>query len=199
MKKKLVAVGNSAALIIDKAIMRLIGIGPKTVLRVTTDGYRLILEPVTETPLPAGPSRPAGRRPAAELAQDAFGVFQELRNQWGMNDATFGVLGRLAPGKGSYRGWLMHGGAHIATEEELELMERLELCLQLRKAGNTWEQTIADALRALPLLAAAPDGPGEPQAGRTDLITVTISSSDSTRLPRLASPSTAATSSGVGS
>lgn len=48
MVKHLTQHGNSAALIIDKAIMELLHITPKTLLEVTTDGRNLILSPVRD-------------------------------------------------------------------------------------------------------------------------------------------------------
>jgi len=46
MIKKLVAHGNSAALIIDKPIMDLLKVDMKTPLEVSTDGKSLIISPV---------------------------------------------------------------------------------------------------------------------------------------------------------
>lgn len=46
MIKKLVAHGNSAALIIDKPILDLLKVDMKTPLEVSTDGRSLIISPV---------------------------------------------------------------------------------------------------------------------------------------------------------
>ena len=46
MVKHLTQHGNSAALIIDRAILELLRITPKTPLELTTDGRNLILSPV---------------------------------------------------------------------------------------------------------------------------------------------------------
>ncbi|PKL52112.1 MAG: AbrB family transcriptional regulator [Nitrospira bacterium HGW-Nitrospira-1] len=46
MIKKLVAHGNSAALIIDRPIMDLLKVDMKTSLEVSTDGRSLIISPV---------------------------------------------------------------------------------------------------------------------------------------------------------
>ena len=48
MKKNLTVVGNSLGIIIEKPILDLLGISKETQLEVTTDGKRLILEPVKE-------------------------------------------------------------------------------------------------------------------------------------------------------
>lgn len=46
MKKRLSVVGNSLGLVIEKPILELLKIDRDTELEVTTDGNRLILEPV---------------------------------------------------------------------------------------------------------------------------------------------------------
>lgn len=46
MKKKLSAVGNSFGIVIEKPILELLRINRDTDLEVTTDGNRLIIEPV---------------------------------------------------------------------------------------------------------------------------------------------------------
>ena len=48
MRKNLSAIGNSLGLVIEKPILELLGITRDTELEVTTDGTRLIVEPVRE-------------------------------------------------------------------------------------------------------------------------------------------------------
>lgn len=48
MIKKLVAHGNSAALIIDKPILQLLKVDEETSFEITTDGRNLILSPVED-------------------------------------------------------------------------------------------------------------------------------------------------------
>ena len=45
MQKKLTKHGNSYALVIDKPILELLRIGPKTRLRIRTDGTSLFIDP----------------------------------------------------------------------------------------------------------------------------------------------------------
>jgi antitoxin MazE len=47
MIKKLTSQGNSSALIIDRALMELLDIDNETPLKITVEGRRLIVEPVT--------------------------------------------------------------------------------------------------------------------------------------------------------
>lgn len=46
MKKKLSRHGNSFAVIIDKPILELLDINEKTMLKIKTDGKRIIIEPL---------------------------------------------------------------------------------------------------------------------------------------------------------
>jgi antitoxin component of MazEF toxin-antitoxin module len=46
MRKKLSAVGNSFGLVIEKPILELLSIDRDTELEVTTDGLKLIIEPI---------------------------------------------------------------------------------------------------------------------------------------------------------
>ena len=48
MTKRLSIVGNSAALIIDKPILELLGIGMDTDLNIHTDGQNLIISPIKQ-------------------------------------------------------------------------------------------------------------------------------------------------------
>ena len=50
MKKTLIRHGNSAALIIDKPILELLNIGIDTPLNISTDGSKLIIEPMKDIP-----------------------------------------------------------------------------------------------------------------------------------------------------
>ena len=49
MRKKLSAIGNSYGLVIEKPILELLNIDRDTELEVTTDGQRLVIEPVGGT------------------------------------------------------------------------------------------------------------------------------------------------------
>ena len=48
MRKNLSVIGNSLGLVIEKPILELLNITRETELEVTTDGTRLIIEPVRE-------------------------------------------------------------------------------------------------------------------------------------------------------
>ena len=46
--KKLTRQGNSAALIVDRPLMELLGIDSETPLKLTVDGRKLIVEPLSD-------------------------------------------------------------------------------------------------------------------------------------------------------
>ena len=48
MRKRLSAVGNSLGIVIEKPILELLGIDRETELELTTDGDRLILQPIRQ-------------------------------------------------------------------------------------------------------------------------------------------------------
>ena len=48
MKKKLSAIGNSLGIVIEKPILELLKIDRETELDVSTDGQRLIIEPILQ-------------------------------------------------------------------------------------------------------------------------------------------------------
>lgn len=48
MRKNLSAIGNSLRIVIEKPILELLGITRDTELEITTDGTRLIVEPVRD-------------------------------------------------------------------------------------------------------------------------------------------------------
>ena len=71
MIKKLTMIGNSYGLVIDRSILELLHITPETELELSTDGTRLIIEPVharraTRRPTPRKPTPPlpTPRKPA---------------------------------------------------------------------------------------------------------------------------------------
>ena len=69
MIKKLTVIGNSYGLVIDRSILELLHITPETELELSTDGTRLIVEPVdarreTRRPTPRKPTPPLPRKPA---------------------------------------------------------------------------------------------------------------------------------------
>jgi len=79
MIKKLTVIGNSYGLVIDRSILELLHITPETELELSTDGTRLIIEPVharraTRRPTPPEPTPPlpTPRKPARREPRYGF-------------------------------------------------------------------------------------------------------------------------------
>jgi len=142
--KTLCSLGNSKALILDKSIMRLLGIGPKTKLRLMTDGRRLIVEPITEEP-------PAPT--ASEL--DAVRVFVALLDR-GMSQSEFDRLHHEKTRMAAYQGHLQF--ARTFTDTERATMRRFEACLRALRQKASWSDAIAFALHAEPRPTSATTG-----------------------------------------
>ena len=71
MRKKLSAVGNSFGLVIEKPILELLKIDRDTELEITTDGNRLIIEPVKER-------QKRFRETASKILKKHEGTFRKL-------------------------------------------------------------------------------------------------------------------------
>ena len=67
MVKKLTAHGNSAALVIDKAVLSLLKITENTPLEITTDGKNLVISPVSDP----------------KQAQEVKKAFQSVKKRFG--------------------------------------------------------------------------------------------------------------------
>jgi hypothetical protein len=139
MEKRVCTVGNSLAVTIDKPLRRLLNIGRDTVLKMSTDGRRIILEPVGKRP------------PPPALTLDARSVFDELQGE-GIGNAEVLALHhdptiRRVP---LYIGWLMLVDLNGPTEVEAQTLQRFAQCLEERRAGKDWPEAIAAAMASFP-------------------------------------------------
>src|SRR5262245_15396778 len=85
MKKKLVTIGNSVGLIIDKSLRHTLGIKPTTLVRVMTDGNRLIVEPCGDRAVAVVDARAVA---ISQLVQ-ARAVATALLHRWGPPNQDF--------------------------------------------------------------------------------------------------------------
>ncbi len=141
MKKRLQVVGNSLAIVIDKPLRVLLGIGRKTILQVSTDGRRILIEPTGELHAPV--------ITASEV--DALRVMDTLLQFHGLGQAEFEQLCPRRMRMFAYRGAVMHG---IFDDDTRLVMKRLEACLRQRIAAAPWDLAIRAALDEIPALAA---------------------------------------------
>jgi len=136
MQKRLAVHGNSLALVIDKSLRRVLGIGRDTILQVSTDGRRILIEPTGDMHVPTPTAR--------EI--DAPRVFNTLERQFRMGTIEFNQLA-AAP----MRIMAYYGGLGVAREPAtLVTMERLAVCLEHLLAKATWTDAIRATLEAVP-------------------------------------------------
>jgi len=141
MKKRLSVLGNSYAVIIDKPIRAVLGIGRETILHVSTDGRRIVIEPTTERHRPV--------ITGTEL--DARRVFDTLVRHYGLCQQQFDELSPTKLRLMRYRGGLE---TETFTDDERTIMRRLAVCLPLREREVPWDDAIREALEEVPALAA---------------------------------------------
>ncbi len=146
MHKTLSRHGHTLALVIDKPIRNLLGITERTVLKVWTDGRRLVVEPTAErrTEVASAPEPVSDRR----LELDAPAVIDALQNVDGFSQARFDQLYHEPYRWIAYSGWVHNWDLSEATEEERASMRRLEACLRALRAGKDWDDAIATARAA---------------------------------------------------
>jgi hypothetical protein len=142
MEKRLIVVGNSLALVIDKSIRKLLGITYKTRFNVTTDGARLIVEPVAKEPVRAASS---GRGLPLHIRRfNAIRVYDSLVELGLDNEKFIRLTGARI---WSYRARLE---SRLADESLILAMDRLDVCIDVFNAGGSWEQAMTAALSAVP-------------------------------------------------
>jgi hypothetical protein len=164
MQKRLVRVGNSVALLLDRSMRQLLALAPDRLVDIKTDGRRLIIEAVdaseprararTAAPGSADGERDPSRLSLAEVL-DAPEVFARLAGRYGMSDEQFKLLEPTIWPIGKYV--LLVSGRDPTTYEgegrpaSLRMtVRRLQLCLQRLESGGAWPDAIAEAQRAVP-------------------------------------------------
>lgn len=141
MQKRLSVLGNSLAIVIDKPIRKLLGIGRDTILQVSTDGRRILIEPTGDR-----------HEPSVSLSEfDAARVFDMLVRHYGLWQPQFDQLSPKRLRLMAYRGGLDCGNP---DDDERLIMKRLAVCLRERQRQVPWEQAIRAALDSVPALAA---------------------------------------------
>jgi hypothetical protein len=117
----------------------MLNIGRDTLLRMTTDGRRIILEPVGKTP------------PPPALTLDARSVIDELQD-YGIGEQELGALHHDPDIKRvpRYIGWLMLVDLNGPTDVEAQTLQRFAQCLEERRAGKDWPEAIAAANARFP-------------------------------------------------
>ena len=166
VQKRLVSVGNSVALILDKETRAVLGLKRTSLVKVRTDGRRLIVEPDGERP-------PAGASLMSEVEQVVTYLPNEFEMMFERMQLPPGVFRRLhhcpaliteetrkkrSPTRlairemSEYSMWLGSDAAQTPTAAEWETMRRFHVCYQKVASGVSWDEAAAYALAEVPML-----------------------------------------------
>jgi len=160
MNKKLVKVDGGLAIVIDLALLAVIGAEGATELDLTTDGSRLIL-----TPIPGRPAAPVFQQrkatPSPQLEGMTFDrddpkashrAIQELQERFGFTPEHFTHLHHFGP-KASLKAHINYcmGTSRFRSETNAVVNERLNHCLRLRRDGAGWNEAIESAVATHPM------------------------------------------------
>ncbi len=136
MQKRLVKVGNSLALVIDRAVLRVLNITRMSRLSVTMEGGRLVVTPMSGN----GDPRPPSRR-------EALQVVHELQ-QLGLTQAHFDRIAASPMQLGRYVIRIDRPG-DVAAEVAVTMCRLAELRRLLREGWNS-KHAFAAAIAAHP-------------------------------------------------
>ena len=159
MLKKLVNSGNSFALVVDKPLMRMLGIKPDTLLRVETDGRRIVIEPTKETAPPRASRKVEAttieeHRSDVAVQLDARAVASHLIERLRMSKEQFLRLHhhRSCLSPASWMGFFYTGDYARPTKAERATMRRFEVCYRYLIGGVDLDTAIDAALQAVPMV-----------------------------------------------
>ncbi|MBA3465094.1 MAG: AbrB/MazE/SpoVT family DNA-binding domain-containing protein [Deltaproteobacteria bacterium] len=155
MEKRLTACGNSLALTIDRPLLRLLGIGPNTKLRVSTDGKRLIVEPMdVVVNVSVVKSTMTNGVLTVREKIDAESMFRALMQVFHMGTKHFA---RVHPdGSTNVRDMVRFAGGLARnldeiTEREQAIIQRFWECFRALTQRCSWEESIEIALERVPM------------------------------------------------
>ena len=156
MRKTMINIGNSLGLVIERPILELLNITRDTVLELSTDGRRLIIEPVTQAPaLDPGSGGTTDVEPS-DFGDPAFTVrvLDDLESRFHMSNERFRRLHHARNYQNTVKAHRAYaakrpsrfqtGGANEVTAR------RLHCCLQALDAGESWEAAIGIATSQFP-------------------------------------------------
>lgn len=141
MYKKLSRIGNSLAIVVDKPIREVLGWGRETIVKLSTDGRRLVIERVPRSEVEA-------MQPSLGEKLDAPRVWKALLDK-GLEPDQFARLYHGVPRMPRYQAFL-HFGLKDPKPEQIADMKRMEACLRALEAGASWDAAIEQALRVAP-------------------------------------------------
>ncbi|MDX2090924.1 MAG: hypothetical protein SFX73_23900 [Kofleriaceae bacterium] len=144
MRKRLIQVGNSLALVLDKPIRKMIGFAHAREVELSFEGRRIIVDPVEEEDATC-----KSRSASVEELRAARSDLDRLVHFYGIADAQFQRLVAEYRRVFSYHAWLGSGLRHV-TAAQLANIRRVRACVKQLDGGADWETAIAVALRSEP-------------------------------------------------
>jgi antitoxin component of MazEF toxin-antitoxin module len=149
VEKKLFKIGNSVALVIDKPLRATLGIKATTLVRVTTDGQRLIVEPCGERSEEVQRSLNVSEKIRAQaVAWDLLTRYDMSNHRFERLSSGWDARGRLRSHR--YKMWVEDVDWATLTDAERRVVRRFEVAHRVLRSGATWEAAIAEALGAEP-------------------------------------------------
>jgi len=169
MSKRLIVVGNSLALVIERPLLRALHIKRHTTLEIRTDGVRLIVEPSRVQPpasnaasMVSAPVDPVGGT-YLEVAPKSSSL--ALRREAAQATFYFLEYRILEPqyleaiGAGKFRlprTYLRHLIRRETADPVLEMvMDRMEVLKEQMASGKSWTDAIAVAIERVPTVEGA--------------------------------------------
>lgn len=158
MRKLLTRIGDSLGIVFERSALDLIGLTEETPLEVTWDGTRLILEPVRDPDARREVFRPPPAPNVDFTARaNTVPILDELEKKYGMDNARFRELHHLSYANiEAHRKYCLKKDAagnkttFHAGATNVQTANRLFVALEKLRAGASWEESIAEALRMYP-------------------------------------------------
>jgi hypothetical protein len=146
--------GDALGIVIDSAILELLRIQPDTPLEISTDGKRLIIQPVwNPAPVVAAESgrAPMGPEPADfEAPRTSAALVDELVLEFHMTNDQFRSLHHARNYANTFKAHrdycANHDGRFRAGGTNEMTARRLFACLASLRAGRSWDDAISEAV-----------------------------------------------------
>jgi antitoxin component of MazEF toxin-antitoxin module len=142
-EKNLVRVGNSLGIVLDKHVLRAMGLGRKTRVRVRTDGFMIVIEPAARPAF--DPGRVAREVHAIRLAS-ALDTARALGDSLSPDQMVELGAGRTLVGR--YRSALASKTSF--DPRWLMVIDRLDRVREAFDANRNSEEAVAAAVAAVP-------------------------------------------------
>jgi len=142
-EKHLVRVGNSLGIVLDQPVLRAMGLGRKTRVRVRTDGYLIVIEPAQKPAFEAG-------RVSREIHSIRLACALDTARALG-DSLSPDQMAELGAGRALLSSYSMMLARKTSFDARwLVLIERLDHVRQAIDAGRNSVEAIAAALEAVP-------------------------------------------------